>query len=128
MCNYAVVTTLANGRRNWRVEVKKHLTKEEAISVLPQVDSIHTFYNPGFGLVGADWSREDIIDKIQKSDIIELTGSQARGLSHGICAYDKDTKYQSDILFIKTDEARMSALENKLEALKDEKRLVGFST
>lgn len=91
--------------------MKKHLTKEEAMSVLPQGESIHTFYNPGFGLVGADWSREDIIDKIQKSDIIELTGPQARGLSHGICAYDKDTKYQSDILFIETDESKLSLFD-----------------
>ncbi len=87
--------------------MKKYLTKEEAISVLPSEESIHTFFNTGFGLVGADWSREDIIDKIQKSDIIELTGALARGMNHGICAYDKDTKYQSDILFIETDENKL---------------------
>ena len=98
--------------------MKKYLTKEEAISVLPQGESIHTFYNPGFGLVGADWSREDIIDKIQKSDIIELTGPQARGLSHGICAYDKNA-YLSDVLFIETDESKLSVID-KEEAQHDD--------
>lgn len=92
--------------------MKKYLTKEEATSVLPQGDSIHTFYNQGFGLVGADWSREDIIDKIQKSDIIELTGPQARGLSHGICAYDKNA-YLSDVLFIETDESKLSVIDKE---------------
>ena len=91
--------------------MKKYLTKEEAISVLPSGESIHTFYNPGFGLVGADWSREEIIDKIQKSDFIEVTGNIARGMNHGICAYDKSAKYQSEILFIETDESKLSVID-----------------
>lgn len=36
---------------------KIYITAEQAISVLPDGDSVHTFYNPGFGLVGADWSK-----------------------------------------------------------------------
>ena len=35
------------------------LTVEQAESVLPDGDSIHTFFNTGFGLLGADWSRKD---------------------------------------------------------------------
>ena len=99
--------------------MRTYITIEQAISVLPDGDTVHTFYNPGFGLVGADWSKEDITDKLRSSDIIELTGPSARGMGHGICAYSKDAKYQSDILFIETDEARASALEKELEAMKD---------
>lgn len=99
--------------------MKTYITPEQAISVLPDGDSVHTFYNPGFGLVGADWSKEDITDKLRSSDIIELTGPSARGMRHGICTYSKDTKYQGDILFIETDEARISELERELEALND---------
>ena len=99
--------------------MKTYITAEQAISVLPDGDSVHTFYNPGFGLIGADWGKEDITDKLRRSDIIELTGSAARGMNHGICAYSKDAKYQSDVLFIETDEARVSVLERELEALKD---------
>lgn len=95
--------------------MKKYITVEQAISVLPEGDSVHTFYNPGFGLVGADWSKAEIIDKLRGNDIIELTGSVARGMGHGICTYNKDTKFQRDILFIETDEARVSALEKELE-------------
>ncbi|CDC05041.1 putative uncharacterized protein [[Clostridium] leptum CAG:27] len=99
---------------------KIYITAEQAISVLPDGDSVHTFYNPGFGLVGADWSKPDIVGKLYSSDIIELTGPGARGMSHGICAYSKGAKFQGDILFIETDEARVTTLEKSLEALKDE--------
>lgn len=91
------------------------LTKDQAISVLPEGDSIHTFYNPGFGLIGADWSREDIIEKIESSEIIELTGKIARSMGHGICVYNHDTKYQSDILFIETDEQKLQAFEKEID-------------
>ena len=40
-------------------------------------------------------------------------------MGHGICAYNKDTKCQSDILFVETDEERLAVLEQKMEALKD---------
>lgn len=99
--------------------MKTYITIEQAISVLPDRDSVHTFYNPGFGLMGADWSRDDVVDKLRSSDIIELTGPAARGMGHGMCAYSKDTKRQSGILFIETDEERVAALEKELEALKD---------
>ena len=92
--------------------MKTYITKDQAISVLPDGDSVHTFYNPGFGLVGADWSRKDIINKIQGSEIVELTGEIARGMGHGICVYNEDTKLHSDILFIETDESKLSAIGN----------------
>lgn len=99
--------------------MRTYITTEQAISVLPDGNTVHTFYNPGFGLVGADWSKEDITDKLRRSDIIELTGPAACGMGHGMCVYNKNTKWQSDILFVETDEARVSALKRELEALKD---------
>ena len=101
--------------------MKIYLTPEQAISVLPDGETVHTFYNPGFGLMGADWSMADITDKLHSSDIIELTGPAARNMKHGLCAYSKKAKYQSDILFIETDEKKLCALEKELEALKNEK-------
>ena len=56
--------------------MRTYITIEQAISVLPDGDAVHTFYNPGFGLVGADWSKEDITDNLRRSDIIELTGQR----------------------------------------------------
>ena len=100
--------------------MKTYITVDQAISVLPDGDFVHTFYNTGFSLVGADWSREDIIEKILNSDIIELTGRMARGMGHSMCVYNNDTKCHDEILFIETDETRLAALEQELEALKDE--------
>lgn len=99
--------------------MKAYITKQQAISVLPDGDNVHTFYNSSFGLVGADWSKDDIIDKIERSDIVELTGKMARNMGHGICVYNKDTKYHDEILFIETDEKKLSEID-KLENIDDE--------
>lgn len=96
--------------------MRTYLTKEEAISVLPDGDSIHTFYNPGFGLVGADWDRKDLVDKIMKSDLIELTGETARSMKHGIAVYNKTTTRQGDILFVETDEEKLTRLEQEFSS------------
>ena len=64
--------------------------------------------------MGADWSREEIFNKLKEADIvIELTGKQARKMGHGMCAYCKNTKYQRDVLFIETDEEKLSAFDQK---------------
>ena len=94
---------------------KRYITYEEAVYLLPNGDYVHTFYNASFGLLGADWSREEILDKLRKSEIIELTGSQARAMNHGMCAYNKDTKYHSDVLFIETDADKLAKMDGKRE-------------
>lgn len=91
---------------------KKFITKEQAVYILPDGNLIHTFYQLGSSLVGADWSREEIIEKIQKSDILELTGEIAKGMGHGLVAYDKDAERQSQILFIETNAERLEEVEN----------------
>lgn len=95
--------------------MKKYITSEQAISILPDGETVHTFLNLGFGLMGADWSREDIIEKLRKSDVLELTGEMARKMEHGLVAYDKTAKTQGDLLFIETDEEKLVALEKTLE-------------
>lgn len=88
---------------------KRYLTCEEAVSLLPDGEYIHTFVSGGI-LIGADWSREDILDKLQKSTI-ELSGPSARGLGHGICAYTKDGEKLKGVLFIETDEEKLAKFE-----------------
>ena len=92
--------------------MKYYLNYDEAVSLLPDNEDIHTFKNAPFGLIGADWSRDDILAKLKEPDIvIELTGEQAKAMKHGMCAYSKNAKYQSEILFIETDEDKLSAFE-----------------
>ena len=91
--------------------MRTYITAEQAVSILPDGEHIHTFINGGLGLCGADWSRADIIDKLNKSDKIELTGEMAKSMKHGIAAYNDTAKYQSELLFIETDMGKLAVLE-----------------
>ena len=94
---------------------RRFLTADEAISLLPDGDEIHTTIQKGMMFIGADWSREDIIDKIQKSERIEITGPNARAMGHGLALYGKNAKYQSDILFVEMDKAKLDAFDPQEE-------------
>lgn len=75
------------------------LTFDEAVAMLPDGDTIHTFLSGGMALIGADWKREDILEllKIGKP---ELSGENATNLGHGIVAW-----LRSQPLFIETRKA-----------------------
>ena len=101
----------------WKDEGEKvFLNEEETLSLLPDGDYIHTFLNPGFGLVGADWERNELVEKIRNSNKLELAGPAARSMGHGLCVYSTDTKYHDDILFVETDEKRLAELEASINA------------
>lgn len=93
---------------------KIFLTMEQAKSVLPDGDSIHTFVNPGFGLVGADWSRKDILNRLRSVNRIEICGDNAKRMGHGICAYNDGCAHDS-VLFIETDMGSLEKLEKQLK-------------
>lgn len=62
--------------------MRRYITADEAIKLLPEGDTIHTFVNIPMGLIGADWDRQEVIEKLRGSDKIEITGEQARSLGH----------------------------------------------
>ena len=95
---------------------RRFINADEAISLLPDGDEIHTTIQKGMMFIGADWSREDIIDKIQKSGRIEITGPHARAMGHGLALFGKNAKYQSDILFVETDKAKLDAFDPQEES------------
>lgn len=90
---------------------KRFITAKEAESLLPDKDKIHTFYNMPFGLLGADWDREEIIEALTKEDTIEITGETARSMSHGLAVYSKNITRQSQILFVETDKEKLDAFD-----------------
>lgn len=64
------------------------LSTEEAITMLPKRDTIHTFRNPGPGmLVGADWTRDEIIESVELYGA-ELSGEKATQMGHGMLIRD----------------------------------------
>ena len=109
--------------------MKAFITAEQAIAILPEGETVHTFYNGPLMLVGADWQRSEVEDKIKKSDFRELTGPGAKGMHHGLCVYNEGAT-QGDILFIETDDAKLETLEAQLTAEKPQSKPCGrlFST
>jgi len=59
------------------------LTADQAIAMLPDKETIHTFVQSAAGLLlGADWTREYTLAAIQASTHIELTGPSAASMGH----------------------------------------------
>ncbi len=65
---------------------KLFVTAEQALSMLPDGDVIHTFRSTNYTLVGADWSREEIVAAIQKYEC-ELGGDMCRSMKHGLAVH-----------------------------------------
>ena len=101
---------------------KKFLTIEEATALLPDCETIHTFYSTGICLVGGDWDRADVLQKLVEVDKIELAGDSARSMGHGLAVY-KDGAKLIDVLFIETDKDKIDAFdpleEQEKEVLED---------
>ena len=101
--------------------MKKYLTYEEAMSLLPNEKEIHTFYNCSFGLLGADWRKEEVLELLKNPcTTIELTGENAKAMKHGMCAYRKGERDHSLIVFIETDDEKLSAFEQEHSTKKGE--------
>lgn len=94
---------------------RRYITAEEAISLLPEGNEIHTFYNVPFGLIGADWDRADIIQKLTEADKIEIAGETARSMGHGLAVYNNDTQWQSEVLFVETDKDKLNIFDSAEE-------------
>jgi len=61
------------------------ITADEAIARLPEGEYVHTFRNPSPGMVlGADWTREAIVEAINAAPEVLLTGEAATAMGHGM--------------------------------------------
>lgn len=98
---------------------RRYITADEAITLLPEKEYIHTFIHTPPALVGADWERQDVIDKLKTADKIEIAGEQSRMMGHGLAVYNDDAKYLSDVLFIETDTEKLDAFDNPSEDLEE---------
>ena len=68
------------------------LTPEELDALMPEGEFVHTFIQPNNSpvLLGADWSRKQIIEAARK-DGAELSGEQATAMLHGALVWDGKT-------------------------------------
>ena len=64
-------------------------TYDEAVAMLPDGDKIHTFRNPGIGmLIGADHARTGLLDRLRAASVIHRTGGVAASMHHGLAIED----------------------------------------
>ena len=94
-----------------------NLTIKEAKSLMSNSKNIHTFYNPGFGLIGGDHSRKSILKDIENAERLNLAGEQAQNMGHALAILKKGVKVQSDILFVET-------IKEKVDKLLDDANVV----
>lgn len=85
---------------------KRLITPDEAINLLNEDEHIHTFRNPNGMLLGADWNRVGLIERIRANpDKLEIGGDMCRGMKHGLILHD------DGILFIETNEEKLNAFD-----------------
>ena len=94
---------------------RRYITADEAIALLPEKEYIHTFYNTPHILCGADWDKQEVIDKLKAADKIEIAGEMARNMDHGLAVYNNDIKMQSEVLFVETDSEKLDAFDDPTE-------------
>ncbi|MHB0967423.1 MAG: hypothetical protein ACYC36_13320 [Bellilinea sp.] len=66
------------------------LTVEQAIAMLPNTEEIHTFCSLGFGVLGASWTREEVIGLIENAPEggIRLAGETATKMGHKLAVVE----------------------------------------
>lgn len=90
---------------------KIFLSKEQAKKLI-KGKSIHTFRTGTGLLLGADWSRESLLDAIENSseNALEIGGEQCKAMGHGLVIWTS----QKDPLFVEVDKSELDKLEKKL--------------
>jgi len=64
------------------------MEKNEALNKLKFInDTCHVFINPNGMLIGADWSKKEIIELLD-SGKISLSGTTATKMGHGIAVFN----------------------------------------
>ena len=82
-------------------EQRVFLTYDEAVGMLPDGDTIHTFRSGTGILLGVDHPRKSLLEKL-KAHKIELSGQLAKSMNHGIALIDDNGP-----LFIETNKGEM---------------------
>lgn len=86
---------------------KRMVTIEEAMSILNDGETVHTFRSTGSVLLGADHERQTLIDRMKRySETLQIAGAMARGMKHGLILEDN-----VGYLFIETDEEKLNAFD-----------------
>lgn len=83
------------------------ITAKEAKQLLPDTNEIHTLRNFWGGVIGTEWSRNEIIELLEETEQIEIAGETARSMKHGIAVLNDIGDKASKILFVETDPEKL---------------------
>lgn len=91
------------------------LTKDEALSLCASSDddTIHTFRQGGFGFIGCDLSKRELVRKMDEIEFMEIAGPHMCSMKHGIALVPKNALWQSDIIFLETNMDKLNAFERQ---------------
>lgn len=106
------MTTNPQRKKLMNTDQKIILTKERAIALIGKRKQIHTFVNPGAGLMmGCDHSRKSILKDIEDAEQIEIGGQSYKNMGHGLVIWQKG---KNRPLFVEVDKIELENLENEL--------------
>jgi hypothetical protein len=66
------------------------LTPEQAESLLPPGERVHSFVNPPWGFVGCDSSRKAVVRLIREAKLLEIGGERAKRMKHALVVHARE--------------------------------------
>jgi hypothetical protein len=83
------------------------LTVDEAVAMLPDDETIHTYVTGGPCLIGADWDRSEIVSLLNNAPEkgIELAGEMATAMGHRLAVLQMHPATNGHYVFIETKDA-----------------------
>jgi hypothetical protein len=86
------------------------LTPDQAESLLPNGERVHSLVNPPSGLVGCDSSREAVVRLIREAKLLEIEGERAKRMKHALVVHVRE----GGCKLFATDMKRIDAMERRL--------------
>jgi hypothetical protein len=75
-------------------EERDILTAHDAMTLIGPGDPVHVLVNPAGGvLVGADWTRAEILRLLDEAEVVELGGPECRRIEHPVVATRRGERY-----------------------------------
>jgi hypothetical protein len=85
------------------------LTPDQAESLLPPGQLVHSFVNPPWGFVGCDSSREAVVRLIREANLLEIGGERAKRMKHALVVHARE----GGCKFFATDMDMVEAMERR---------------
>lgn len=94
----------------WGREPRLYVTKEEALELIGNRDTIPTLMDVNGRLTRVDWSRNAIDDALDNADAIRIAGAQGKLMGYGLLIDNFYVRF----LFVQVDAQRLEYLEKQI--------------